>query len=930
MRTKNPLYFLLLVLCLSPFITQAQTCEEFDLPLGGADPIVIPGSALKGANESFLTSTQNGVIRNIRLSIAFTGSILPTTQIRLTHLNSGITVTLNDGQTNNELFPFNIIFFFDDATDSVKDWGPMYSPVPFTARPVGSLSDFNGLTTNTTWRLSVVDTTENSIGEIAGWSFLIGTGVGDDIDGDGSNTCVDCNDNNPNIFPGALEIEDALDNNCDSIVDNIPTSLPNPNTIENQGLALNPPKASKLVVRANILKTARKIRVRRGGTLKVKFNEALEQESTTDVALDLGNKSFVVKDGGKGRDARKGDKIFSSKVPNIISEEIRSRVKRIIKIKSNEDLTSYMFEGRRLVSKPLFKLSSFNLRINNKRLAISKIIGKRKNVNRAVKKVMEKVYKMGRQLREGSRFKNINLSFPEALNSIDRRPPPPPVTVDSEKSLIIRDLNTVNDPSRTIVWKNINGVCTPTGNVDGVWSFKTLMKEMANTPLTGITTSEFVYKWFTDGWGDDWNINGNTVHGSFQGVADLLQYWPKTPSGTNTDLSLLHSPFQLIAIVNRLDLRGSSIYGGNHGQLRFVFAFINTRTCVPEEGNIIFEYQNLGTGCSAAKSLANDWMDLSTHSLGSAIYNEALEKLTLPVTSSNASPTANNGSSLLQLRTNETIMAWPHYLDRNWELRDFVIDSSGLLVPDPVDQTPINSAFSLNGATTYRQFPDPQSLNNDPNCALSGLPPFPNPALINSYINANTTSLNADVHKIATTYNGMPLLGGFAIYGKIYTGGIFCGSGIQGFQEGNNYWGDSSITNVEARHKFSLNTCSGCHAREVFDDAGINSVLGAPLEEKFRHIKLASLGTPAVLSRFLTGTDTNCTGNLLVPPLGSNSCSAGCCPIGDAAFGPSVEQYHFNELKRRAIMLENTASNSCLSDVIADTSSVNEAVRFVH
>ncbi len=42
---------------------------------------------------------------------------------------------------------------------------------------------------------------------------------GPDADGDGSNACVDCDDNNPNRRPGATEVCDGQDNDCDAFVD---------------------------------------------------------------------------------------------------------------------------------------------------------------------------------------------------------------------------------------------------------------------------------------------------------------------------------------------------------------------------------------------------------------------------------------------------------------------------------------------------------------------------------------------------------------------------------------------------------------------------------------------------------------------------------------------------------------------------------------
>jgi len=57
------------------------------------------------------------------------------------------------------------------------------------------------------------------------WLSCWDTG-GADVDGDGYDLCHDCDDADPAQSPGALEVCDAIDNNCDGRVDNLPDACP--------------------------------------------------------------------------------------------------------------------------------------------------------------------------------------------------------------------------------------------------------------------------------------------------------------------------------------------------------------------------------------------------------------------------------------------------------------------------------------------------------------------------------------------------------------------------------------------------------------------------------------------------------------------------------------------------------------------------------
>jgi len=118
------------------------------------------------------------------------------------------------------------------------------------------------------------------------------------------------------------------------------------------------------------------------------------------------------------------------------------------------------------------------------------------------------------------------------------------------------------------------------------------------------------------------------------------------------------------------------------------------------------------------------------------------------------------------------------------------------------------------------------------------------------------------------------------------------------------------IVNPTARHKFSLNTCGGCHAAEALDPT---VTLPSPpfppgTLESFYHVDARTpAGLPAHLSRFMTGTAT----------------TAPFTPIPDPAVG--VPSRHFNDLQRRGQALQTFATQSCFALPLAF-----QAVKFVH
>lgn len=413
-----------------------------------------------------------------------------------------------------------------------------------------------------------------------------------------------------------------------------------------------------------------------------------------------------------------------------------------------------------------------------------------------------------------SRIEPVNFSSPIVLAPFGVA-----AAVNSDASLIIRHQDVVQDSSRTF------NQCVG-GTPGGVWTFRYLMEQMANTALTGVSASDFTRMWLT-AWENNQSINGFNVPNRNFGIhSQIIDDWEAASGGPGMPLDLDRAPFQLLAIVNRVDLRGNTIYGGGDaGEARFVFGLIDA-SCNAQEMTIIFEYGIEKNSCNAVKDWGQQWADLDNFTVGTPDYNDALELITEQFVTSNAAPSKPNGSALNQLRTNEIAFAGP------WELREFVISDSGwnqhFLEQDTVKQTPDTV---LNGTNTLRD-----------------------------YVNANSASIIAETHQVPLRFPTLtnPFLGG----NSIMPGGFF--------------WDHAGIAPREARHKFSLNTCNGCHAGET--------------NTGFTHIKPA-FGIPAALSGFMTGIS-----------------------VPDAADGAPTRT--FDEEDRRATDLDDLLNSSCLTALV--------------
>jgi hypothetical protein len=399
--------------------------------------------------------------------------------------------------------------------------------------------------------------------------------------------------------------------------------------------------------------------------------------------------------------------------------------------------------------------------------------------------------------------------------------------VKPDQSLVITHTNVVNDPTRTF------DPCSGAGNPSGVWTFNHLMTEMANQPATGVLPADFTEAWLNQHWNFDQTLNTWLVPKRTAMQTQILTPWPRVGG----KLDLARSPFKLVAIVNRLDLGkgtggrvGGYGGGGGAGELRFVFAAVDRSAgCTLKPFLVIFEYSVPITACNGVKTWAQKWLALSNPGvvLGSAAYNSSLQALTQQVVVRNAAPGKPNRSAIGQIRTNEESLARP------WELREFRLGAR-------------TSAPNFLAETTTVLTPgDPRN----------------NSTILRDFINANQGAILANSYSVPANYPTATT--------------PFLGANPQIAPGAATYWDAAGILNNNARHKFSLNTCSGCHARET--------------RTYFTHINEAG-----VLSGFLAAGIPNVNNPFTVPD-----------PV-------SGVPRQFFEMRDRAQHLDSTANQSCL------------------
>jgi len=252
----------------------------------------------------------------------------------------------------------------------------------------------------------------------------------------------------------------------------------------------------------------------------------VQGESATEVSL-LGDDDaqIILRDDGQNGDERAGDGIFSG-FGIVDFDAHRQTQERLLQLKkAGEPTTMVTFDERTVVGEEQLEPLPAEAFVQGQPIPI-RLVGLSNG-----------------PVTEGLAAKDGTVSI-NATNYL--------------RSLVITAPGVLNDSTRT--WDP----CTGAGNPNGVWTFKHLMTEMANQPLTGIAPPTFTEQWLKH-WTFNPSINGWSVPARPAITTKLLNSWPRV----NNALDLTRSPFKLVAIVNRPDLanpRGGAYGGGEAGE----------------------------------------------------------------------------------------------------------------------------------------------------------------------------------------------------------------------------------------------------------------------------------------------------------------------------------------------------------------------------
>ena len=251
--------------------------------------------------------------------------------------------------------------------------------------------------------------------------------------------------------------------------------------------------------------------------------------------------------------------------------------------------------------------------------------------------------------------------------------------VEAFKELVVVDEEVLEDARA----KNANA---------GPWSFRHAVEQMAPGD-----PSELVRVWL-ESWITQKELNSFPLDRVLESRAEamtskiLCPWYQLTPENgcdaactkcTAKKLDLAKAPFRLIAITNRMDQR-HEVASEQNGEGRLVFALTHGPADDPASDalamTVIFEY--LLPETRSTRQWADAWHAVGKYPSIGEDYRAALESVTSSFTKRGSRPAGPHGSSIGQIRTNESYLNWI------WQQREFGLGQDGLLHLQPTRNTP--------------------------------------------------------------------------------------------------------------------------------------------------------------------------------------------------------------------------------------------------
>lgn len=483
--------------------------------------------------------------------------------------------------------------------------------------------------------------------------------------------------------------------------------------------------------------------------------------------IDNNGEQVVLRDDGLGFDKVAGDGIFTTKIFTDVNEFRKTALDMDAQMKKNGP--GVQFYNRAIATPENCIMGQFDARLldSNQPVSIGNLIG----------------------------------TGNELIDSVRRN------------CIFITDLAVVEDPERT--WNP----CTQTGNVDGAWTFKTIMKNLAKSSAqedpSDSALSEFVMR-FLHNWEVEREINGDVVPPRPLITEKVILPWlakseaAGAPAG---QLDMRFAPYKLTAIVNRFDIRERAA-GIPAGEGRYTFCMIDSSCTEALQATMVVEYGITSkSNCDSIQSWARRWYNLKDLTLGSPEYNAALQDITDRYTLWGSAPGRDGKIALDAIRTNEIAFAPEDGSPKRYEFREFnfMVDPERKIFQKTVGQIP-QDRYNV------------QVDNADVRAMVT-------------WINNNRRGIINDDYVMPDSINGQPFLGG---HSQILGEPVGLPTGIYHWDGVNTKNSPARIKNTTARHVFSRNTCTGCHAGE--------------LQTFFTHVDPVFFGTETTLSGFLAGT----------------------------------------------------------------------------